>query len=130
MIVHAVAPAGNVAGPWTLGVADEDNRSMTASAPTVIGELLERDSELEQLAKLIEAAVAGEGSTVALEGEAGIGKSALLAYALRRARNAGLRVLSARSGELEHDFGYGVVRQREVLARCRGRGPRSRRGFG
>jgi DNA-binding CsgD family transcriptional regulator len=77
--------------------------------PTV--DLLERDDELEQLAARVEAAVEGQGSIVALEGEAGIGKSALLAYVVQRAARAGMRVLSARAGELEQDFGYGVVRQ-------------------
>ena len=57
------------------------------------------------------AARAGDGAVVALEGEAGIGKSALLAHATRRAADTGMRVLTARGGELEQDFGYGVVRQ-------------------
>ena len=84
---------------------------MQASARAAAPELLERDDELELLAARIVAAVGGEGSVVALEGEAGIGKSALLAYAVRHASAAGMRVLSARAGELEQDFGYGVVRQ-------------------
>ncbi len=84
---------------------------MAASASTATAALLERESELEQLVVRVDAAAAGEGSMVALEGEAGIGKSALLTYAAQHARNIGMRVLSARGGELEHDFGYGVVRQ-------------------
>ena len=77
--------------------------------PTV--DLLERESELRQLAARIDAALAGNGSVVALEGEAGIGKSALLGWAVQRAAATGMLVLSARAGELEQDFGYGVVRQ-------------------
>lgn len=73
--------------------------------------LLERESEFERLAVQIDAARAGEGSITALEGDAGIGKSALLSYAMRRAQDSGMRVLSARGGELERDFGYGIVRQ-------------------
>ena len=42
-------------------------------------------------------------------GEAGIGKSALLAAARERA--AGMRVLTAAGGSLERDFGFGVARQ-------------------
>ncbi len=78
---------------------------------TATVELLERERESAQLVARIDAAVAGEGATVALEGEAGIGKSALLAHAVNHAATSGMRVLSARGGELEQDFGYGVVRQ-------------------
>ncbi len=81
---------------------------MERTATTV---LLERDAQFEQLAVQIDAAIAGEGSIAALEGEAGIGKSALLSQVRRRARHSGMRVLGARGGELERDFGYGVVRQ-------------------
>jgi len=83
---------------------------MKAVGPTA-AELLERQYEFEQLADSIDAALAGEGSAVALEGEAGIGKTSLLAHAARCASNAGMQVLSARGGELEREFAYGVVRQ-------------------
>ncbi len=73
--------------------------------------LLERGAEIERLEGVIAAAADGAGSVVALEGEAGIGKTALLAHARLRAGDAGLRVLAARGGELERDFAYGVVRQ-------------------
>ena len=78
---------------------------------TRTADLLEREYEFGQLAARVDAAVAGEGSVVALEGEAGIGKSALLAFAAQHAASAGMRVMSARAGELEQDFAYGVVRQ-------------------
>jgi predicted ATPase len=71
--------------------------------------LLERDSELEALAALIDAARAGDGSLVVIEGTAGIGKTRLLTEARRRAGE--LRVLAARGGEYEADFPFGVVRQ-------------------
>ncbi|HVF78041.1 MAG TPA: AAA family ATPase, partial [Solirubrobacteraceae bacterium] len=83
---------------------------MKAGGPTA-AELLERDFECDRLAVAIDAALAGEGSAVALEGEAGIGKSSLLAHVTRRGRDAGMRVLTARGGELEREFAYGVVRQ-------------------
>jgi hypothetical protein len=73
--------------------------------------LLEREHELRVIAEAVCAAAAGAGAVVALEGEAGIGKSALLADAVRRGRHAGMRILSARAGEIEQQFGYGVVRQ-------------------
>jgi len=46
-----------------------------------------------------------------IEGEAGIGKTALLQAARERARGADLAVLHARASEMERDFGFGVVRQ-------------------
>ena len=60
---------------------------------------------------LIASAAAGRGATVVLEGPAGIGKTSLLEAAARRAAEAGFDVLSARGGELERDFAYGIVRQ-------------------
>jgi len=84
---------------------------MTTPAAPVAAGLLERDHELEQLRAAIAAATAGAGAVVALEGEAGIGKTALLAHATNVARDAGMRVLVARGGELEREFVYGVVRQ-------------------
>jgi DNA-binding CsgD family transcriptional regulator len=48
---------------------------------------------------------------LALEGPPGIGKTALIAEARARAREAGLQVLGARGSELERAFSYGVVRQ-------------------
>lgn len=85
---------------------------MSATTATTATGLLEREYEFEQIATRIDAAVAGEGSVVAIEGEAGIGKSVLAAAAAAQgAGDGGMRVLSARCGELEQDFGYGVVRQ-------------------
>ena len=74
-------------------------------------QLLERANELAALDRLIEAASSGSGAAVMIEGEAGIGKTQLLEAARRRAEASGLLVLSARGGELERDFSYGVVRQ-------------------
>ena len=84
---------------------------MKGRAPTVAAGLLEREAEVERLDRVIAAAVEGAGSVVAIEGEAGIGKTSLLAYATAAASRAGLRVLTARGGELERAFAYGVVRQ-------------------
>jgi DNA-binding CsgD family transcriptional regulator len=84
---------------------------MQGRAPTVAAGLLERDGEIERLEQAIAAAAEEAGSVVAVEGEAGIGKTSLLAHASRCAGEAGLRVLRARGGELEREFAYGVVRQ-------------------
>lgn len=75
------------------------------------GWLLERDDQIAQLSALIEGARTGSGTVVAIEGEAGIGKSSLLTRAAQHGRDAGMLVLTASGGELEQDFGHGVVRQ-------------------
>ena len=84
---------------------------MPGRAPTVTADLLERHGEVERLEQAIAAAVEEAGSVVAVEGEAGIGKTSLLAHATRTAGARGMRVLRARGGELEREFAYGVVRQ-------------------
>ena len=73
----------------------------------MVGTLLERDAELARIA----AAVADGSGVLVVEGEAGIGKSALLAAGVELACARGWRAFDARGGVLERDFGYGVVRQ-------------------
>ena len=68
-------------------------------------EVLGRDDELRSL----EAFLDGESSGVAvlaLEGEAGIGKSTLWSAAVEAARERGIRVLTARPAELENLVAY------------------------
>ena len=74
-------------------------------------QLLERDGERARLATALDAAGAGRGSLILVEGEAGLGKSALLALAAELAAERGLRVLAAYGGVLEQDVAWGVVRQ-------------------
>jgi len=73
--------------------------------------LIERDAELASVDQAIAAALAGEGHVLVLEGPAGIGKTALLDEARRRAAAQQMVVVSAQGAVLEHDFGFGVVRQ-------------------
>lgn len=73
--------------------------------------LLEREGDLGTLAELIALAAAGEGRLALVEGPAGIGKTQLLAQARSRANEARFGLLSARGGELEREFAFGVVRQ-------------------
>jgi DNA-binding CsgD family transcriptional regulator len=73
-------------------------------------EVLERDGELAALGALVEASARGEGSLAVIEGTAGIGKTRLV-LELRRRLPDGVRVLSARAGELEGEFAFGIVRQ-------------------
>ena len=74
-------------------------------------ELRERGEELAQLDRALLAAQGGRGSLVALEGDAGIGKTSLLRVTRERAERGGMRVLSGRDNELERDFAFSVVRQ-------------------
>lgn len=60
---------------------------------------------------LLDAAVAGDGAFVAVEGPAGIGKTTLLAELTATAAASGTTVLRARGGELERDHPLGVVRR-------------------
>ena len=75
------------------------------------GRLLERERELDTLAAVIGAAADGRAGFVLVQGPAGIGKSRLLIEARVLAEERGLSVRSARGGELERDFPFGIVRQ-------------------
>jgi DNA-binding CsgD family transcriptional regulator len=82
-------------------------------------ELLERDREWAAIDRRLTALQGGEGATLLLAGEAGIGKTALLLGARARAERLTMRVLRASGAALEREFGFGVVRQlleREVRA--------------
>ncbi|HEY7018755.1 MAG TPA: AAA family ATPase, partial [Gaiellaceae bacterium] len=73
--------------------------------------LLEREAEVAALHAVIDAAAAGAGRVVAIEGRSGMGKTRLVAEARALASGAGFEVLLARSADLEQEFAYGVVRQ-------------------
>ncbi|MDT4893489.1 MAG: hypothetical protein QOE97_2524 [Pseudonocardiales bacterium] len=73
--------------------------------------MLERERELDTIARLIRGASQHAGGAVLITGEAGIGKTALVAAAGALAAQAGMAVRSARAGELESEFAWGVVRQ-------------------
>ncbi|MFD4462607.1 AAA family ATPase [Nocardia sp. NPDC058480] len=73
--------------------------------------LVDRIDELSWLESCLDEAGAGAGHVVLLEGPAGIGKTTVLDELRRRAQVKGWDVRSARGGELERGFGFGVVRQ-------------------
>ena len=73
--------------------------------------LLERERELAAIDAALAATAEGEGRLLVLEGEAGIGKSALVRAARAAAETRGMRVLSAQGGELERSFSFGLVLQ-------------------
>jgi DNA-binding CsgD family transcriptional regulator len=72
---------------------------------------LEREAELEATSEALAAARSGDGAALLFHGPPGIGKTELLRAATARARRAGLVALSARGGELEQSFPFGLVQQ-------------------
>lgn len=77
-----------------------------------------RTHELVRIDELIDRARTGSGSVAVLEGQAGIGKTALLAEAARRADRLGFSVLQGGGARLERGYAFGVVRQ--LFARALG----------
>ena len=73
--------------------------------------MLEREAEMAALAATLDAARGGEGRLVLVEGSAGIGKTRLLSEARALAAAEEFEVLTARGGELEGEFAFGIVRQ-------------------
>jgi DNA-binding CsgD family transcriptional regulator len=73
--------------------------------------LLERDGELSDFDAMVASALVGTGGVALLEGEPGIGKTVLLEKVCAHAAAAGLVALTARGGELEREFAWGVVHQ-------------------
>jgi hypothetical protein len=75
-----------------------------------VGMLIERDAELAMFVELSAAARAGRGGAIFVEGEAGIGKTRLLARAREEAGRAGVRVLYAAADEIEAAVPLGAAR--------------------
>jgi DNA-binding CsgD family transcriptional regulator len=73
--------------------------------------LFDREDDLAALDDALTDAAAGTGGVVLIEGLAGIGKTVLLEAMRRRAGASNMTVLTARGGELERGFGFGIVRQ-------------------
>jgi len=98
-------PAGSLGGELT----PEKHRlfpncsgSKVRSVPTVTlaGALIGRDSEIAMLVRLMREVAGGLGSAVLIEGEPGIGKSALVRGALAEAVDAGCQVFWGAGDEL------------------------------
>ena len=73
--------------------------------------LFDREDDLAALDTALAECVAGAGGVLSIEGPAGIGKTVLLDQLRWRAGALGVTVLTARGGELERGFGFGIVRQ-------------------
>ncbi|HEX5526472.1 MAG TPA: AAA family ATPase [Solirubrobacterales bacterium] len=73
--------------------------------------LLERERELGEVEAALDALRGGRGSALAIEAEAGLGKTRLLQEARRIGAEAGLDVLWARATDLERESPFALVRQ-------------------
>ncbi len=73
--------------------------------------MLERQDEFAVIERTLDAADAGRGEFLVLEGPAGIGKTALLHVGAGAGKARGMTVLAARGSALEGDFSFGVVQQ-------------------
>ncbi|PZG01144.1 LuxR family transcriptional regulator [Micromonospora endophytica] len=79
------------------------------SAAASQGPLVGRDVELKVLDELIQGARSGRGGALVVRGEAGIGKSTLLAYA--RDAASGLHVIQASGAQFEQELPFGALHQ-------------------
>jgi len=76
------------------------SRVRSVPTSTLAGALIGRDSEIAMLAGLMREAAGGRGSAVLIEGEPGIGKSALVRAALAETADAGCQVFWGAGDEL------------------------------
>lgn len=84
---------------------------------TTRGSLIEREPELgRRIDAALMSARDGNGATVLIEAEAGIGKTSLLEEACARAEAAAMTVLSARGSSIEGDYALGVGIERLAIA--------------
>lgn len=90
--------------------------SVVDAPPPGATELVDRERETVALARAVADLASGRSGCVLVEGPPGIGKTSLLAEAVRRASVAEVPVLSARGSQLERAFGFGLVRQ--LFERC------------
>jgi DNA-binding CsgD family transcriptional regulator len=82
-----------------------------AGGAGVESRLLEREDELRRIGAAIAGARVGRGTVLVLEGAAGVGKTRLLRAATELAAESDMAVVSARGGQLETEFAFGVARQ-------------------
>lgn len=98
-------------GGFATEVTTEDSTAVLSPGDQPAGGLLDREDDLAALDGALEQAAAGTGRVLLIEGPAGIGKTALLDRLRRGAAGRGVTVRTARGGELERGFGFGIVRQ-------------------
>jgi predicted ATPase len=75
------------------------------------GVLVQRDTELSRLSRLVKAVRQGEPAVTMVVGAPGTGRTSLLAHAVRVAHDNGVQVMAATGAETESGLRYGVVSQ-------------------
>jgi DNA-binding CsgD family transcriptional regulator len=80
---------------------------MGAVAP--VPQIFGREADIQALGEALGRVASGEPAIVLIEGEAGIGKTRLLAEALEDARGRGMQVAAAQAEELERTRPFGLV---------------------
>lgn len=90
-------------------VESRGTRPFYARAVVAAPAFLDRTSECEVLDRLLDRVRGGESAALVVRGEAGIGKSALLAYAMQRA--SGFRVAEIGGVESEMELAFAGVHQ-------------------
>jgi DNA-binding CsgD family transcriptional regulator len=91
-----------------------------APVPRICG----REAEIQALGEVLDGVTAGGPAVVLVEGEAGIGKTRLLAQVLEDAAGRGMRVAAGRAEELEATRPFGVL---AAAFRCTRSSPDPRR---
>jgi DNA-binding CsgD family transcriptional regulator/tetratricopeptide (TPR) repeat protein len=76
-----------------------------------LGVFVGRAAELARAAEVIATVQAGQPWLVTIEGDPGVGKTALARHCLAQAEGTGLRVLPARADQAEADLDFGLVDQ-------------------
>jgi hypothetical protein len=82
---------------------------MSGSVLSSGGQLLGRDREREVLERLLDGVRGGRGGVLVMDGEAGVGKTALLEYAVEAAR--GFRIARTSGVEAEMELPFAAVQQ-------------------
>lgn len=103
-------------GQSDVGVSPESTRKHG-----LIGQLIGRKEELDRIDRWMRRTTTGRGGIVILEGEPGIGKTALLAAATRVATARGVRVLRGEAKELEQRVPFATL---SAIAAASGERPR------
>src|SRR5690348_11773498 len=73
------------------------------------GVLVGRDAEITQIRSIVRASALGQGRTVLIEGEPGIGKSALVDVVAQESAELGVRVLYGRAEEMEQQVSFAAI---------------------
>lgn len=92
-------------------VRDRRRPSLRGSATPFPQPLVGRDTELVQMAQVLETVLTGEGQILRVEGEIGVGKSHLAAEFAERATRRGLQVAIGACQSIDQNIAYSPWRQ-------------------